>query len=348
MKKYQVKHYYSIFQFGNVLKIGNMPPIALEISEAPSFLKDIILFFSHPHSIYEAKKFFNNNFGLNESIIENTINKLIEYKVISEPVIDLTNRYSRHELYYDLINSDVAHSQNTLSNKKVGLVGVGGIGSNIGMILAGAGIGNLVLLDHDVIEESNLTRQYLYHESHIGMLKSEVAKTQLLKLNSNIKITEINRQVVDENDFDLYFHDCDIVILSADTPSEIHQWINNSSIRNNFAYSNAGYIDSFGIVGPLVIPRKTSCYECFKHLTTHLRYSSNQDEVDNQLNLSFQSPSFGPLNSLVSSIQANEVIRYLLGLKNETENNRLLIDSETYIIHKNYLERNKDCTACNI
>ncbi|MBR9690027.1 MAG: hypothetical protein GOV01_03975 [Candidatus Altiarchaeota archaeon] len=85
--------------------------------------------------------------------------------------------------------------QNGLVNKKklrdsVAIIaGVGGLGNPAATYLALAGVGHMVLIDNDVIEKTNLNRQFLFTENDIGKNKVEVAKKRLLELNPEIKVT---------------------------------------------------------------------------------------------------------------------------------------------------------------
>ena len=75
----------------------------------------------------------------------------------------------------------------TLSKAYVGIAGLGGLGSNIAMMLARSGVGHLLLIDFDIVEPSNLNRQH-YVISHLGMSKSEAIKKLILQANPYIKL----------------------------------------------------------------------------------------------------------------------------------------------------------------
>ena len=93
-------------------------------------------------------------------------------------------RYSRHIL---LPQIDI-EGQERIKNSKAILVGLGGLGSVISMYLASSGVGEMVLIDHDEIEISNLQRQILFKTENIGDKKASVAKRVLQKLNPHSKI----------------------------------------------------------------------------------------------------------------------------------------------------------------
>ena len=80
--------------------------------------------------------------------------------------------------------------QNKLGRAKIVIAGLGGLGSPAALYLAAAGIGKLVLIDNDTIEESNLNRQLLYSTAQLGKKKTEMAKKRLLvAVNALIVLT---------------------------------------------------------------------------------------------------------------------------------------------------------------
>lgn len=347
-KYYQLKQFFNVKQFGNKLFIGSLPPNALEIDDPPDFLKRVLSYFSSPRSLDEAKLYLQKDIGLSDKETNSLIDDLLDNKIIDTHIVDLTRRYSRHQLYYDLIgSSEPENTQELLAGKTVGMIGVGGIGTNVAMNLIGAGIGTLVFSDGDFVEESNLTRQFLYDETSIGEKKVDEAFKRLKAMNSKTKLVPVE-SYAKKDLFDDYFSECDFIVLSADSPAEIHTWINDAAFKYNFAYCNAGYIESFGVVGPLIIPNKTACFECIKFEGDLYRYTDKLEDINENLNLGYQTASYGPLNSLVASIQANEVIRYFLGLHLKSSGCRLLIDSSNYKIYEESFMQNRDCIKCSV
>lgn len=342
---YNVQKHNTIYQVKDKILIGTMPPKAQVIEEASDYIGKTLKYFSKPRTLKDSYKFITNNSSLSEIEARNLVNELIENEIITSKKYDSDNRYSRHSFYFDLIDAPI-NAQEILGNKTVGLVGMGGIGSNIAMILAGAGIGKLIFSDGDTIELSNLTRQFLYHEEDVNNFKVEQAAKQLALINSEIELVPVLESISDVEIFDRHFNDCDIIILSADSPAEIHEWINSAAMKHGFTYSNAGYIDSFGAVGPMVIPGKTACYECYKKEGDLYKFLDDGQELPTNLNESFQAPSYGPLNSMVAAIQANEVIRYLIGVETKTEGTRLLINSQDYKIYEEVFIINENCIEC--
>lgn len=316
------------------LYIGNMPPKARKIENAPSYLPDLLSWFSEPKSIEDAKVKVKSISELTLEKADRLINELIDKEVLIKDPYITNDRYSRHSLYYNMIDIDPSEVQSKLKNIKVALIGMGGIGSNVAMNLVGAGIGNFILIDDDKIELSNLTRQFLYNEEDVGNYKVNVAEKKLKNINSECNFTSVISKIHNQNDLEKNLIGCDIAILSADSPNKIHEWMDNAAHNLNIVYSNAGYIENYGLVGPLTIPGKTISYADYKNKGDIHKYTDNENELNNNLNYNYQAPSYGPLNSLVSSIQANEIIRYILGKEVQSKGTRLLIDSENYELYK--------------
>ena len=77
--------------------------------------------------------------------------------------------------------------QEKLKNAKVLIVGIGGLGSPISIYLTAAGVGQIGLIDDDIVSKSNLQRQILYTETEIGQSKVECACRRLSALNSSTR-----------------------------------------------------------------------------------------------------------------------------------------------------------------
>ena len=94
----------------------------------------------------------------------------------------IKDRYSRQILLIGEKN------QKKLAKAKIGIVGLGALGSAAAELLARTGIGTLYLWDADRIEESNLSRQHLYTEEDLGQFKVKAAEKRIKKINSKIII----------------------------------------------------------------------------------------------------------------------------------------------------------------
>ena len=120
-------------------------------------------------------------------------------------------RYSRHIAIPEF---NVA-AQKKLKAAKVLVVGAGGLGSPMLLYLTAAGVGQIGIVDFDVVEDSNLQRQVLFTVDDIGKSKAETAKSRLQKLNPFVKFTVYNNAFTKENALEI-IKDYDVVADGSD------------------------------------------------------------------------------------------------------------------------------------
>jgi len=101
-----------------------------------------------------------------------------------------------------------------LKNSTVGIAGLGGLGSNAAISLARTGIGKLVLVDFDIVEESNLSRQY-YFLDQVGKPKIDALKENIKKINPETKVETYNLKLI-KGSMEKPFKDVDVVIEALD------------------------------------------------------------------------------------------------------------------------------------
>jgi sulfur carrier protein ThiS adenylyltransferase len=104
---------------------------------------------------------------------------------------------------------------NKLKKSSVGIAGLGGLGSNVAMALARAGIGRLVIVDFDSVEKSNLNRQ-AYTVDQVGMRKTEALMQNIAKANPDVDVTAFYHHLEPGNMSDI-FSSVDVVIEALDS-----------------------------------------------------------------------------------------------------------------------------------
>ena len=114
----------------------------------------------------------------------------------------------------DLLKRNVKGIFEKLKKAKVCILGLGGLGSNVAVLLARAGIGHLKLIDFDVVEASNLNRQQ-YRISHTGIKKTEAMKTIIKEINPFVEIETLDIKVDRENIYSIV-GDIEIVVEAFD------------------------------------------------------------------------------------------------------------------------------------
>jgi sulfur carrier protein ThiS adenylyltransferase len=101
-----------------------------------------------------------------------------------------------------------------LGRFRVGIAGVGGLGSNCAVALARSGIGTLVISDFDVIEPANLNRQY-YFTNQVGDLKSAALKENISLINPDVTVIA-HTEKLNENNIPQIFSGCDVIVEAFD------------------------------------------------------------------------------------------------------------------------------------
>ena len=114
----------------------------------------------------------------------------------------------------DLLKRNVKGISKKLKKTRVCILGLGGLGSNVAVLLTRSGIGYLKLVDFDIVEASNLNRQQ-YRISHIGIKKTEAIKTIIKEINPFVEIDTLDIKVDRENILSVV-EDIEIVVEAFD------------------------------------------------------------------------------------------------------------------------------------
>ena len=207
------------------------------------------------------------------------------------------NRYSRH-----IILSEIGQEgQDKLTNAKVLVVGAGGLGCPILQYLAATGIGTIGIIDFDIVEESNLQRQVLYGTSSFGKNKAIAAKERLSDLNNTIKIHAYSEKLTHDFALDL-FEDYDIIVDGTDNFSSRYL-INDASVIKNKPLVYGAIYKFEGQVAVFNYKNGPS-YRCLFPNPPEKNSIPNCSEIG----------VLGVLPGIIGSLQANEVLKIILGL----------------------------------
>ena len=108
----------------------------------------------------------------------------------------------------------------TLENSTVAIIGVGGVGGYACTMLARAGVGNLIVVDFDKVDETNINRQIIANTKNVGMDKTTVLKEMLVQINPNCKVTAICERFSAENAAKILNKNVDFVIDAIDSTKD--------------------------------------------------------------------------------------------------------------------------------
>ena len=214
--------------------------------------------------------------------------------------------------------------QELLNNSTVAIVGIGALGTVAAELLARAGV-NLLLIDRDVIEETNLQRQLLYTEKDVGKSKVEIAKKKLQEINSNITI---NTKAIHLNKNNLNILNDANLILDGTDNLQTRFLINNYCKKQNKPWVYAAAIKTQGYV--MSIFPNGPCLNCFLK------------EVQLET-----CATAGVLNTITTSIAALQTTLAIKILIKEEVESKLYHQNIWQPIQKTInIIKNKDCLTC--
>ena len=136
-----------------------------------------------------------------------------------------------------------------LFDKHVIVFGVGGVGGYVVEALVRSGVGNISIVDNDVVNESNINRQIIAFHSTIGMQKVEVLKNRILDINPNCQVFVHNQFFLPENSNDFDFSIYDYVVDAVDTVTAKIEIIKKSKESNVPVISSMGTGNKLNPVG---------------------------------------------------------------------------------------------------
>ena len=293
---------------------------------------------------------------------EEILNDLVKHNFLENNAFNIENdpntydskRWNRN---YDFYGSFLKYNENKykiqedLSEKKVCLLGCGGLGSHILLELVSVGFKNITIVDFDQIELSNLNRQILYKESDIGNSKVETAKHRIEEYCSAVKINAINIKIDSINTITDIIAGHDLVISVADKPrNKIIEWLNESCLACNIPYINAGVNINKAIFFS-VIPFKTGCATCWKN-NVNIDNTIASDVIDysieNEVDYILPAPAFSPLVSVATGCVLSEAVKILTGISPPSLTNNLksfCFQNMSMEISENW-EKDKNCPDC--
>ncbi|PYG88732.1 sulfur carrier protein ThiS adenylyltransferase [Ruminiclostridium sufflavum DSM 19573] len=181
----------------------------------------------------------------------------------------------------------------------VAIAGLGGLGSNVAVMLARTGVGNLLLVDFDVVEPSNLNRQS-YYISHLGLPKTIALEKQLKEINPFINIKIKNVRVTEENAEEL-FAGYDVICEAFDNPEAKAVLVNTVLERLH----NIKVVAASGMAG----------YHSSNLIRTERKMKNLYVCGDFENEAGTGSGLMAPRVQICAAHQANMVLRLLLGIE---------------------------------
>jgi adenylyltransferase/sulfurtransferase len=238
-------------------------------------------------------------------------------------------KYSRQVLLPDI---DV-QGQEKLLAAKVLVIGLGGLGSPVAMYLAAAGVGELVLVDDDIVELSNLQRQIIHDESAIGLQKVASAAQRIGLLNADTKVqcipTRLSESVLSE-----LLKTVSLVVDCSDNFSTRFM-INKACVMHKVPLVSGAAIRMEGQL--LTIDPRVEQSPCYQWL---------YPQADNENLSCSESGVLAPLVGVIGSMQALEAIKVLVGMSDTLVGRLLVFDGKSMQWQTLKLKRDTFCAVC--
>jgi len=238
-------------------------------------------------------------------------------------------RYSRHILLPQI----GIEGQARLSNAKVLIMGLGGLGAPAALYLAAAGVGQLVLCDFDKVDLSNLQRQIIHQTTDIDKFKVDSARDSLLALNPEITVIPIY-DTLSEAQLIAQITEVDIVLDCSD------------NLTTRLAVNQACVITKTPLVsgaairmeGQLAVFRNDSsdspCYRCLYRTEELPEETCTRNGV------------LAPIVGIIGSLQALEAMKLILNISQTPVGQLLLFDALTMEWCPIKVVKYKNCPVC--
>ncbi len=224
--------------------------------------------------------------------------------------------------------------QARLAEASVLVVGAGGLGSPVALYLAAAGVGRLGIVDDDRVDASNLHRQILYATADVGRLKTEAAAERLRALNPSVTVERHDERLRADNAEKL-ISGYDIVADGTDTFATRYV-VNDACVATGRPNAFAS-VSRFSGQASLFATADGPCYRCLfpEPPPAGLVPSCAEGGV------------LGVLPGLLGTVQATEVLKWILGIGETLAGRLLLVDALDMRVQTLTVERDPTCPVCS-
>ena len=248
----------------------------------------------------------------------------------------INERYSRQILFEGI----GGEGQKMLKESRVAIVGCGALGAIQAETLARAGVGHLVLIDRDFVEESNLQRQIMFEETDARdrLPKAIAAARRIERINPDVKVESIVADVNYENIEDL-LAESDLVLDGTDN-FETRFLINDAAVKEGIPWIYGAAVGSYGLT-MTVIPGETPCLRCVLRNMPDPGSGPTCDTAGVIL----------PIVAVIGSIQSAEALKLIVGARQKLHQSLIRINVWDFAINRTPLaaiDKDPECRACGL
>jgi adenylyltransferase/sulfurtransferase len=254
-------------------------------------------------------------------------------------IVDDDDRYSRLRLI-------PWWEQTRLQQACVLVIGAGALGNEVLKNLALVGVGHIIVVDFDLVEQANLTRSLLFRSRDRGRPKVEVAAEALRDLNPDIRMTPIHGNALTAVGLGL-FREADVVIGCLDN-REARLWVNRSCWKVATPWIDGAIQEINGVV-KVFVPPDSACYECGMtendYRLINLRYSCpllrREDLVAGKV------PTAPTIASVIGGLQTQEALKVIHAMP-VTGGQALIFNGAANRSYQTQFQRREDCLSHDV
>ncbi|CCJ37079.1 molybdopterin biosynthesis protein MoeB [Methanoculleus bourgensis MS2] len=221
-------------------------------------------------------------------------------------------------------------AQERLASARVVIAGAGGLGCPVALYLAAAGVGEIRLVDGDVVDRTNLNRQVLHGDRDIGRAKVESAAGKLRAQNPDVRVVATHA-TINEGNAAALADGADLIIDATDN-FPVRYILNRVALQSGVPLIH-GAVRGFDGQATTIIPGRTACLACI------FPAPPPAEEVI---------PVVGTTPGIIGLVQANEAIKYITGTGDLLTNRLLVWDGRAAVMATLPVERQEDCRVCGI
>ena len=237
-------------------------------------------------------------------------------------------RFSRQIILKDIGPS----GQEKIKRAKVLIVGLGGLGCPVAEFLTRAGVGNIGIIDNDLVNLSNIHRQSLYDSDDINKSKVKSAKKKLNRINSKTIVKTYNIRLK-KNNIEKIIKNYDFIVDGSDNFTTKFLINDNSSKLKKFLVVGAiskfdGHLFTYNFKN-----KKTPCLRCF----------FQEDKISDDILNCENEGVIGTIAGILGTLQANEVLKQILNIGQNLEGKILILDLLNLSFRKVKITKQKKC-----
>jgi molybdopterin-synthase adenylyltransferase len=239
-------------------------------------------------------------------------------------------RYSRHILLNDI---GIEGQEQLLASHAL-VVGAGGLGSPVALYLGSAGVGRITVVDHDVVDETNLQRQIAHNLARVGMAKALSVQQAVAAINPDVVVVPVVRRA-DAELLNTLVAQADVVLDCTDNFATRHA-INRACVQHGKPLVSGAAIRMDGQLS-VFDPRVPGnpCYACV------FPEDSGVEETR-----CATMGVFAPLVGIVGTLQAAEALKLLTGMGSRLSGRLLMLDGRDMAFNEIALPQNPRCAVC--